>query len=276
MASSARLKMLFENAITVVCCTPTYALRLAEVALEEGFDLQASSVRMLLVAGEPGGSVGAIRERIESLWNARVIDHWGMTEIGPLAIECSEQPGGLHVLESECIAEIIDPDSGAPAMTQDDGRVRGELVITNLGRVDSPLFRYRTGDLVEAVSRPCACGSSFLWLEGGILGRVDDMLIIRGNNVFPSSVEAILREFPEIVEYRLTVRTERAMSTLRIDIEPSADCSDEANRDLLLRVQQAIKTRLNFVPEIEQVAPGSLPRFEMKGRRLVRENAPAG
>src|SRR5437773_888657 len=146
MNSSARLRFLMENEATVVLCTPTYALRLAEVAREDGISLADSSVRMLIVAGEPGGSIPATRTRIETAWNARVFDHCGMTEIGPLGIECQENPGGLHLLETECLAEIIDSVTGLPVPA---GQL-GELVLTNLGRWGSPLIRYRTGDLVRA------------------------------------------------------------------------------------------------------------------------------
>src|SRR5262249_40288293 len=154
---------LLDNEVTVVLCTPTYALRLAEVARDEQIDLAASSVRALIVAGEPGGSIPATRQRIESAWGARVFDHYGMTEIGALGIECPEHPAGLHLLETECIAEVIDPET---AGLVPPGQV-GELVLTNLGRLGSPLIRYLTGDLVKIDPKPCPCGRSFMRLDGG-------------------------------------------------------------------------------------------------------------
>ncbi|MDA1165832.1 MAG: AMP-binding protein, partial [Planctomycetota bacterium] len=190
MSSQQRLNLIADNEATVICCTPTYALRLAEVAAEQGTELASGPVRMLIVAGEPGGSVPAIRSRIETAWGARVIDHWGMTEIGALGVECLSNPGGLHLLETECIVEIIDPETLQPVECDSSGLRRGELVVTNLGRTGSPLIRYRTGDLVETAQEPCSCGRALLRLKGGILGRADDMVMIRGNNVFPSSVEA--------------------------------------------------------------------------------------
>ncbi len=268
MSSEARLKLIADNSATFLCCTPTYALRLAEVAQNIGMNLGESSVRAILVAGEPGGSIPAIRQRIEEAWNARVFDHWGMTEIGPLGIECEAAPGGLHILESECIAEIIDPSSGEPVSTGEEG----ELVLTNLGRIDSPLFRYRTGDLVVADERPCACGRALLRLKGGILGRADDMLTIRGNNVFPSTMEAILREFDEIAEYRITVTTEHAMDAVKVELEPTASLDADASNALLKKVQTTLKDRLNFQVQLELVSVGSLPRFELKGKRFFRES----
>jgi phenylacetate-CoA ligase len=270
MSSQQRLSLIADNQATVLCCTPTYALRLAEVAAEQGTDLATGSVRMLIVAGEPGGSIPSIRSRIESAWGARVIDHWGMTEIGALGVECAENPGGLHILESECIAEIVDPETLEPASSDAHGVRRGELVITNLGRLGSPLIRYRTGDLVESDPEPCACGRALLRLKGGILGRADDMITIRGNNVFPSSVEAILREFDQLIEFRIEVRTERSMHQILFQLEPRPELSDTEASDLASRVKNTIKDRLNFHPEVQLVEPNSLPRFELKGRRFFR------
>lgn len=270
MSSSARLKLIAANRATVVCCTPTYALRLAEVAAEEGVDLASGSVRAIIVAGEPGGSIPAIRERIESLWNARVFDHWGMTELGSLAIECVENPGGVHLLETECIAEIVDPKTGAPVETANVG----ELVITNLGRTGSPLIRYRTGDLVQADAAPCACGRELLRLKGGVLGRVDDMFVVRGNNVYPSAIEAIVREFADVAEYRIELKTRRSMPHLRLEIEPTADASARSVADELVdSMTHALSSRLNFLPEVVAVPPGTLPRFELKGRRFFRQTS---
>ncbi|MCL6639706.1 MAG: AMP-binding protein, partial [Firmicutes bacterium] len=163
------------------------ALRLAEVARQQGIDLATSAVRTILVAGEPGGNIAATRQAIETAWGARVVDHWGMTEVGPLAIECPETSGSLTFLETECIAEILDPAGTDPVPP---GQI-GELVITNLGRVGSPAIRLRTGDLARAATTPDPTGREWLRLEGGILGRTDDMLIIRGVNVFPSQIESV-------------------------------------------------------------------------------------
>jgi phenylacetate-CoA ligase len=263
LTSQARLQMIRDNNATVVCCTPTYALRLAEVAEEEGIDLAGAQVRSIIVAGEPGGSVVATRAAVERSWGARVFDHWGMTEVGPLAVECPENPGGLHVLETECIAEILDPTSQQPV----PAGTPGELVITNLGRTGSPLIRYRTGDLVIADTRQCPCGRHLLRLAGGIIGRLDDMVTIRGNNVFPASIEGILREFPAIAEYRIDVETRRSMQHIKITIEPQAEVESAA---LMETVGHAIRDRLHFQAEIVAAAPGSLPRFELKSRRFFR------
>ncbi len=266
MSSEARLNMMAEMGATVMCCTPTYALRLTEIAPEIGVDLTQLGVRKIIVAGEPGGAIPAVRQRIEAAWNARVFDHWGMTDIGSLGIEPANGPGGLLILETEAIAEVVHPETSAPVAA---GEI-GELIITNLGRWGQPVIRYRTGDLVRVATQPCPSGLNLMRLEGGILGRADDMVTIRGNNVFPSSLDAILREFSEIVEYRTTVETRQAMPHLRIEIEPTGTLTPEQLRELTQRTHKAIKDRLNFQPEIIAVAPDTLPRFELKGRRFHR------
>jgi phenylacetate-CoA ligase len=264
LSSLARLRMIEDNRATVVCCTPTYALRLAEVASGEGLDLSSGSVRMLIVAGEPGGSVPGVRDAIESAWGARVIDHWGMTELGPMAVECAESPGGMHVLETECVAEVVDPESLEPVAVGE----RGELLITTLRRGGSPVLRYRTGDLVVVDPDPCECGRVLLRLRGGILGRGDDMITVRGNNVFPSSIEAVIRSVDGVVEFRVIVGTRNAMDSLTVEIEPA----EGVEGGLVAKsVAAAIRETFSFAADVQAVAVGSLPRFELKGRRFVRD-----
>lgn len=265
MTTSARLRYLLDNEATIVCCTPTYALHLAEVAHAESADLARSAVRALIVAGEPGGSIPGTRQRIEAAWGGRVFDHCGMTEIGAYGFECAGAPGGMHVLETEFIAEVIDSQAGTPLS---DGAT-GELVLTNLGRWGSPLIRYRTGDQVRLIRRRCACGRWFAWLEGGILGRVDDMLLIRGNNVFPAAIEGILREFEAVAEFRLVAERPQAMMELLVEVEPAAGHNTDS---LAGRIAQRIQDRLHWRPRVALVPPGSLPRFELKARRVVHRD----
>ncbi len=224
LSSSARLRFLLDNQATVILCTPTYALHLAEIAQTDGIDLVGSTVRKVIVAGEPGGSIPATRGRIESAWGARLFDHTGMTETGPLGIECSEQPGGLHLLETECLAEVIDPETtqSVPAGTE------GELVLTTFDRPGSPLVRYRTGDLVRVDPRPCPCGRALVRLDGGIRGRVDDMIVLRGNNLHPSALQTILHRLAEVAEYRMEVDYKAALPVLRIEVEPRPGVAGDA------------------------------------------------
>jgi phenylacetate-CoA ligase len=145
---------------------------------------------------------------------------------------------------------------------------KGELVITNLGRIGSPVIRYRTGDLVQPSHRPCPCGRPFILLEGGVLGRADDMIIIRGVNVFPSAVENVLREFSEIEEFRVEVSAQNAMQEIKLILEPHPDKT--AVHQLADRVGQRVRERIGLRPQVETVAPGSLPRFELKAKRFFK------
>lgn len=264
-SSEARLQALLDNEVSIVCCTPTYALRLAEVAQEKGLDLPGSAVRGLLVAGEPGGNIPATRELMERGWGARVFDHWGMTELGPLAIECANEPGTLQVLETECVAEVLNPRTLQPVETGEEG----ELVMTNLGRVGSPLIRYRTGDRVR-LAPPRVLGEGFLRLEGGILGRVDDMVTIRGNNLYPSALEDVIRTVPGVAEFRMHLWDGVGLQRLELEIEPLAGLSAAEVADLTQRVEQLVRERFLFRAEVRSVGVGELPRFEMKARRFWR------
>jgi len=262
MSSSARLRFLLDHQATIICCTPTYALRLAEVGKEEKLDLNGSPVRALIVAGEPGGSVPSTRARIEAAWGARVFDHSGMTELGSCTIECVPNPLGVHVLETEFIPEVVDEvgKSVPPG-------VEGELVVTNLGRWGSPVIRYRTGDRVVADPEPCPCGRPWLRLKGGIVGRADDMMVIHGNNVYPSAIENIVRRYQEIVEFQMEVIETPALTNLRLVLE----CQPaESPARLINEIVAAVRDELNFRPEVVVVPLGTLPRSEMKSRRLIR------
>ncbi len=264
MTSTARLQFLVEHRATVVFATPTYALHLAELAAREGIDLAGSGVRAVVVAGEPGGNIPATRKRIEQVWGARVFDHYGMTEVGPVAVECEADPGSMLVLESEYLAEVLEPNGPRPAAP---GEI-GELVVTNLGRVGSPLVRYRTGDLVRAEGEPADLPGvpNWLRLRGGVLGRADDMIHVRGNNLYPTAIEAIVRRFPEVVEFRVVIDQAGPLPDLRVEVEPADPASAEHLADAVAR---AVRDNLLFRVEVCPVAPGSLPRFEMKARRVV-------
>lgn len=257
LSTTARLRFMIDNHATVVLCTPTYALHLAEVAAAEGIDLAGSSVSKIVVAGEPGGSVPGTRNRIETAWGARVFDHHGMTEVGPAGMECAANPLGVHLLESEYIVEVIDPATGKPVAPGTEG----ELVLTNLGRIGSPLIRYRTGDLVCVDPTPCPCGRAAVRLLGGIRGRADDMIFLRGNNFHPSTLQALLHAVPEVAEYRLKVDRSGALPVLKVEVEPIPSAVPQL---VAARVDQVIRDELLFRAEVSIVSPGSLPRAELK------------
>jgi phenylacetate-CoA ligase len=253
--SIARLAAMDSLGATVLLCTPSYALHLLQVARERGVDAAKLALRVTVHAGEPGAGIPSVRARIEAGWGAHAYDHAGMTEMGAYGYECEAQ-AGLHVNESEFIAEVIDPATGGPAD-------EGELVLTNLGRLGSPLVRYRTGDRARLADSPCACGRTYARLEGGILGRLDDMLIVRGVNVFPTAIEAIVRRFP-VEEFQIEVFRDGELDEVRVLLE--IEGGDAAAG----RVQAALRASLGIRLQVAAVGPGSLPRFELKARRVVR------
>jgi phenylacetate-CoA ligase len=256
--SVTRLSAMQALAATALVCTPSYALHLAETARERGVDAAALPVRATVHAGEPGAGIPAVRTRIEAAWGAHAFDHAGMTEMGAYGYECEAQ-AGLHVNESEFIAEVLDPVTQQPAR-------EGELVLTNLGRLGSPLIRYRTGDRVRLAEGPCVCGRTFRRLEGGILGRLDDMLILRGVNVFPSAVEGIVRRFATVDEFQIEVFRAGELDEARILIEIGAGDAAETCAAL----QEALRAGLGLRLPVAAAPPRSLPRFELKARRVVR------
>jgi phenylacetate-CoA ligase len=253
--SRARLRMMETSGATVLMCTPTYALRLAEIARAEGVSLRDGPVRVAIHAGEPGGSIPSVRARIEEAWGAITFDHSGGTEVGAYGFSCDARTG-LHVNEAEFIAEVLDPATGGPCV---EGAT-GELVITNLGRAGWPVIRYRTGDIVAVGARACTCGRTLLLLPGGIIGRTDDLIILRGVNVYPSAIEAIVRTF-DTSEFRLVRSREGAMDALTVEVE--------ANDAVAEALGRAFKERLGVRIPTQVVPAESLPRWELKARRVV-------
>ena len=264
-STSQRLKAIIDYRATVVVCTPTYAVHMASEARKAGIDLAGdSAVRITIHAGEPGASIPSTKKLIEEAWGAKCYDHPGATEVGAYGFECEPQPGGVHVNENEFIAEVIHPETGAAVQEGE----RGELVITNLGRIGSPLIRYRTGDLVQPSYRPCVCGRSFMLFLGGVLGRIDDMIIVRGVNVFPSAIESVMREFAEVEEFRVEISQRGALSELKLILEPRADYG--SSKGLEEKVMGRFRQSIGLRPQVEMVAPGSLPRFELKAKRFFK------
>ncbi|MFQ5517260.1 MAG: phenylacetate--CoA ligase family protein [Acidimicrobiia bacterium] len=260
--SLQRLHLMRDMNITAMCCTPTYALRLAEVARENDFDLSQIDMRVTIHAGEAGANVPATKERIQTAWGAACFDHAGASEVGAHSFECRLQPGGTHGIDSEFIIEVVDPATGGAVST---GGI-GELVITNLGRPGFPVIRYRTGDMVQVSDESCRCGRTFTRFDGGIIGRADDLVVVRGVNVFPSAVENLIRRHDTIDEFRVTVTREREMAELVVELE-CAGGSDAAG--LCAAVSTDFEDALGLRPQVKPVDRGTLPRFELKARRFV-------
>ena len=255
MSSIARLELIDSIKATIIFCTPSYALHLVQVAKENSIDLGSLAVEKIIVAGEPGGSIPSIKDRIEEHWKAKVVDHCGASEVGPWGYAAPDA-SGIYINEAQFYPEFVSIETGEPAS---EGEL-SELILTTLGRVGSPVIRYQTGDLVTPIWQT-DCENNFVLLKGGVLGRTDDMMIIRGVNVFPTSIEQILRGFPEISEYRMTAYKQAEMDQLKIEIEDSLNAPD--------RIRQELEVRLGFRVDVEVVQANTLPRFEAKGKRFV-------
>jgi phenylacetate-CoA ligase len=256
MQSLARLELARSLGATVLVATPSYALHLAEVARDHKIDTGGLSIRLVIVAGEPGGSIPAVRARIAEAWGADVLDHAGATEVGPWGVG-TLAGGGIDVIEPFFHAEFLALETGRAARPGE----LSELVLTTLGRAGAPVIRYRTGDLVRPRWPDEAAACPWVRLEGGILGRADDMLVIRGVNIFPGAIDDIVRSFPEIVEYRVLVDTVASLDELRLEVEDHLAAPD--------RVARELQVRLGIRVDVAAVPIGSLPRFEGKGRRII-------
>jgi len=257
LSSEARLALMSRYGATVLCCTPTYAIRLGEILAGRraaGWD-EPVRVGKIIVAGEPGGGLAATRARISELWaGARVFDHHGMTEVGPVSFEHPERAGWLVVMGESFLAEVIDGEGKEVREGEE-----GELVLTTLVRAASPLLRYRTGDLVRK-----RVEAGRLCLEGGILGRLDDMLVVRGVNLYPGAVEDVVRAEAAVVEHRVERREVDGMDELVVKVELA---SGGESGGIVARLEGALRERFSMRIPVEVVGEGELPRFEFKARR---------
>jgi phenylacetate-CoA ligase len=249
----------------VVCCTPSYALHLAEAWQENGFSPDGLSMRVGIFGAEPWSE--EMRRELEEQLRLKAVDIYGLAEaIGPgVACECVEEQSGLHVNEDHFLVEVIDSATGerVPEGT------RGELVFTSLTKEALPIIRYRTGDLSTLSSEPCACGRT-LRRMARIAGRADDMLVIRGINVFPSDVEAALLRLPELTpQYRLVVDREHALDTLEIQVEPRQAVAGETLVALEHKVSTSLRQALGIHVQLSLAPAHSIPRSEGKAVRIV-------
>jgi phenylacetate-CoA ligase len=267
-SSENRVMNIFEWAATVVCGTPTYLLSLGDTAKKMGKPLADSAIRIVVAAGEPGANVPATKKSIEKLWGAKCYDDIGSTEITNFGFECVAQKG-THMIENMFYAECLDPETLKPVPP---GEI-GELVLSNLCTQSMPLLRFRIQDLVRFNKETCECGRTFLRLDGGILGRSDDMFQFAGVNIFPSAIENLIREVPEFSnEYQIVVPRMGSGKHLKIRIEPDTkEIGDQSMKQAVNKFIETVKYRITITPDVEIVEMGKLPRFELKAKRLIRE-----
>jgi len=268
-SSESRIRQMIDVQATAVVATPSYVIRLAQVAEEMGVNLaRDTKVEMILAAGEPGANIPGTKAMIEKAWGAHLGDFAGMTESGGIAVfECNEKPGAGHIQEDHFLEEVIDPATGKWV----DYGQKGERVTTSFGRIMLPLIRYRTGDLVERMpASRCTCGRTWDLYREGILGRTDDMKLIRGTNVFPSAIEGVVRRFEAIREFQIVLWKKNYIDEVTVKLEPLPETPPDVQNKLSADIGRELSEAhegLRF--NIEIVGPGTLPTFELKSKRLV-------
>jgi phenylacetate-CoA ligase len=263
-----QVALLQDFGARVLCATPSYALNIAEVAEREGVDLRKSTLEIGVFGAEPWSE--AMRAELEARLGIKAIDVYGLSEImGPgVAVECEAQDG-LHGWEDHFLFEIVDPASGAPLA---DG-AEGELVITTLTKQALPMIRYRTRDVTRLARERCACGRTHVRIRR-ITGRNDDMLIIRGVNVYPSQIEAVLVGLPGIApHYQLVLERRGAMDEITVEVECSSKNQDFS--ELEKAVGHHIKSRIGVTATVKVMKPGHVPRSQGKAVR-VKDLRPKG
>jgi len=267
-SSEERIKNILQWKPTVVCGTPTYIRFLGEVARKMGVDLSNAAIRIVITAGEPGAQVPSTKQQIETTWGAKNYDDIGSTEISNFGFECIAQHG-THVVESMFLAEVIDPQTGKSVGPGQEG----ELVLTNLCCESMPLIRWRMGDIVKFDVKKCDCGRTLLRLDGGVIGRVDDMFQFGGVNIFPSAIENFIRETKAFSnEYQVIAPKMGSGKHLRIRVEPSSPALSREEMDQAVRIFKGnFKFQMGVSPDVEIAKIGELPRFEGKARRIIRE-----
>jgi phenylacetate-CoA ligase len=262
--SDRLLAVLKQFQATAIWTTPSYAWHLGETAVKEGIDIKRDlAIRRILVAGEPGGSILETRRRIEELWGASVYDYYGLSDIFGSCAGMCENKYGLHWAEDHIHVEVLDPDSDEPVALGE----RGELVLTTLKKTARPMVRFRTGDIVSFIDEPCPCGRTAIRMHG-VHGRLDDMLIIKGINIFPSDVEAVARQDRDLTgEYRLVVDRVNQLDRLTIEVEYRHGFNGALD-ELSARTARRLKSLTGISAEVRILEPDSLPRATHKAKRV--------
>jgi phenylacetate-CoA ligase len=269
LSTDQRIDALMTYPITVLGCTPSYALFLAEQAAKKGLDLaKDTKIRLTWHTGEPGASIPATKAKIEAAFGAQAYDLPGLTEIAAWGFECDARTGLTHVHEDYCYPEVLD-ENDRPVPPGE----RGELVFTSLYRKAMPLLRYRTRDVVQLADRPCPCGRTLVAVEGGVLARLDDMKKIRGIIVYPRRIEEIVRPHIGVDEFQVVFRRQEGLDEIVVRLDPSPSLSAGERAGLCARVGDDLRIGLGIRVTVEGVEPGSLPRWDHKAKRVRDERS---
>ncbi len=267
LSTDQRIDALVTYPITVLGCTPSYALFLAEQAARKGIDLaRQARIRITWHTGEPGASIPATKAKIEAAFGARAFDLIGLTEIAAWGFECDARAGLTHVHEDYCYPEVLD-EQDRPVKPGE----RGELVLTSLYRKAMPLIRYRTRDIVQLADRRCPCGRTLVAFDGGVLARLDDMKKVRGIVVYPRRIEEIVRGHPGVDEFQIVFRRVEGLDDILVRIDPTPTLSEAGRSGLLATVTEGLQLGLGIRVQVELTAPGELPRWDHKARRVQDE-----
>ena len=267
LSTEQRIDALLAYPITVLGCTPSYALFLAEQAAKKGIDLaKEAKIRVTWHTGEPGASIPATRARIEAAFGGRAYDLPGLTEIAAWGFECGARAGLTHVHEDYCYPEVLDEQDQPVGPGE-----RGELVFTSLYRKAMPLLRYRTRDVVQVAGRACPCGRTLTAFEGGVLGRLDDMKKVRGIIVYPRRIEELVRPHAAVDEFQIVLRRQAGLDEILVRVDPSPALSRDERLALHARLDESLRTGLGLRATVELTEPGALPRWDHKARRVVDE-----
>lgn len=267
LSTDQRIDALTTYPITVLGCTPSYALFLAEQAAKKGIELaKATRIRITWHTGEPGASIPATKSRIEAAFGARAFDLPGLTEIAAWGFECDARAGLTHVHEDYCYPEILDEDD-RPVKPGE----KGELVFTSLYRKAMPLIRYRTRDVVQLTDRTCPCGRTLVAFEGGVLARLDDMKKVRGVVVYPRRIEEIVRRHPGVDEFQTVFRRVEGLDDILVRIDASPTLSPDAREAMRRALDEALRLGLGIRVTVELTEPGGLPRWDHKAKRVKDE-----
>jgi len=267
LSTEQRLDALLTYPITVLGCTPSYALFLAEAAARKGLDLaKDTKLRITWHTGEPGASIPATRARIEGAFGVRAYDLPGLTEIAAWGFECEARSGLTHVHEDYVYPEVLD-EQGAPVKPGE----RGELVFTSLYRKAMPLLRYRTRDVVRLADRRCPCGRTLVAFEGGVLARLDDMKKVRGIIVYPRRIEELVRPHRDVDEFQIVFRRVDGLDDILIRLDPSPSLALDERTRMRETLATDLQLGLGIRVSVDVGEPGCLPRWDHKARRVKDE-----
>ncbi|MBW1732327.1 MAG: AMP-binding protein [Deltaproteobacteria bacterium] len=265
--TQARILKMQELKCTAFLATPTYILRMADVAKNKlGVDpAKDMNIQKIMGAGEPGASIPTTKKRMEDAWGAKVYDHIGITEVGSWSYECTAQPGGQHVNEAFFLVEIEDIETGE--IITEPGK-EGKMIITSFDRLAKPAIRFDTKDVIAWADQPCDCGRTFRLIEGGIIGRADDITKVKGVLLAPTAIEEVVRSVAELGnEFEVVVSKKRDVDDilLKIEIVPGKEGEQES---IVSRLRDQLRLRTNLGYKIEVHRYGSLPRYELKAKRF--------